>query len=106
MATKKVKVNKSELVRQCITKNPKLSTGEVAEKLKKSGVTYGLVANVKARLGGGKKKPNKRAKTSGAMKGFNQLVEHLKAAKSFVAVCGDHNSAVSALESLAKIADL
>ena len=62
----KTQVNKTQLIKDALAKNPKASPIEIAEGLKKHGISAQYVSTVKSSLKA--KKPTKTAKTKVAKK--------------------------------------
>lgn len=101
----KKKTNKTQLIKEALEKHPDKKPAEIAEQLKKHGVTATYVSNVKASLG--KKAPKTRPskKKVGRPKASEQkvAVSDLVKAKKLADELGGVEKAQALLSTVAKL---
>jgi CBS domain-containing protein len=101
----KKKVNKTQLIKEAITATPEAAPKEIAETLKKHGITATYVSNVKGKLNA---KPKKRRR-KGAAKSPGRpaaTADTLDAAVKFVEQSGGLKAAKAAIEKIERIKSL
>ena len=103
----KKKVNKTQKIKDAIAAAPTATTKEIAESLKRYGVTATYVSNVKTAM---KKKPKKQGRPKGTVsKSVGQpaaATDTLDAAIKFVEQCGGLKAAKAAMEKIERIKNL
>ena len=97
----KKKVNKTQLIKDALAKNPKASPIEIPEGLKKNGISAQYVSTVKSSLKA--KKPTKTAKKKVAKKSDMVSLGDLVKASRLAEELGGVDKAQEMLNALAKL---
>lgn len=98
---KKAEVNKSEMIRELITANPKITANEAVDAMKSKGheITPSLFYAVKQKMGGAKKTPKASAPAAAPTNG-TVSISALAAVKNAAEKCGGMEALIEVAKAL------
>jgi len=103
----KKKFNKTQLIKEAMSASPEATPKEIAETLKKYGVTATYVSNVKGMMNAKPKKRRRRKGSPSTNVGRPvATTDALDAAIKFVEQCGGLKAAKAAIEKIERIKSL